>query len=174
MAPGQARQEASCLGRHTPHDVRILQNIMKTTFNLPGNPGLAIAVTAALGFGLLLNAADEHLWMKGAEHLQHLRSPAQAQQLKKGDTVAMVCAKCKNVAVTRVERERGREFVRPGSKHACAGCSSEIEVVGVEGHGLDKQNHGTVKHVCKSCGDDSAFCCATKRGAGATKGMEKK
>ena len=47
-------------------------------------------------------------------------------------------------------------------------------VVGVEGHGLDKQNHGTVKHVCKSCGDDSAFCCATKRGGGATKGMEKK
>jgi hypothetical protein len=30
-----------------------------------------------------------------------------------------------------------------------------------------------LKHSCKACGDDSAFCCATKPGGGATKGMEK-
>lgn len=86
----------------------------------------------------------------------------------------MVCAKRKNVAVTRVEKERGREFLRPGTRHACAGCRSEIVVVGMEEHGLDKHNHAAVKHVCKSCGDDSAFRCATQRGAGAAKGMEKK
>lgn len=147
---------------------------MKTTFNLLRHLGLAAAVTAALGFGLTLNAADTHLQMKGAQHLQHLTSPKQAEALKPGDTVAMVCAKCKNVAVTRVEKERGREFLRVGTKHACAGCSSEIEVVGMGDRGPDKQHLTTVKHVCKSCGDDSAFCCATKPGADKTKGMEKK
>jgi hypothetical protein len=35
--------------------------------------------------------------------------------------------------------------------------------------GLDTE----LKHVCKACGDESAFCCATKPGAGATHGMEK-
>jgi hypothetical protein len=146
---------------------------MKTTFPLLHNLGLAAAVTALLGFGLTLNAADEHLQMKGAQHLQHLNSPKQVEALKTGDTVAMVCAKCKNVAVTRVEKERGREFLKPGTKHACAGCSSEIEVVSMADRGIDKQNLTSVKHVCKSCGDDSAFCCATKPG-GTTKGMEKK
>lgn len=127
-----------------------------------------------LGSGLIRKATDTHLQMKGAEHLQHLTSPKQAESLKSRDTVAMVCAKCKNVAVTRVEKERGREFLKAGTKHACVGCSSEIEVVGVGDRGPDKQHLTTVKHVCKSCGDDSAFCCATKPGAGKTKGMEKK
>jgi hypothetical protein len=55
-----------------------------------------------------------------------------------------------------------------GEKHLCPGCSSTIEVVGVQ-----KGAHTELKHVCKACGDDSAFCCATKPGAGATHGMEK-
>lgn len=143
---------------------------MKTTLSFLHNLGLAAAVTALLGLGLNLNAADQ---MKGAQHLQHLNSSKQAEALKKGDTIAMVCAKCKNVAVVRVEKERGREFLKPGTKHACGGCSSEIEVVSMGDRGLDKQHLTTVKHVCKSCGDDSAFCCATKPG-NATKGMEKK
>lgn len=147
---------------------------MKTTFNLLRNLSLAAAVSAALGVGLTLNAADTHLQMKGAQHLQHLTSPKQAEALKSGDTVAMVCAKCKNVSVTRVEKERGREFLKVGTKHACAGCSSEVEVVGMGDRGPDKQHLTAVKHVCKSCGDDSAFCCATKPGADKTKGMEKK
>ena len=53
--------------------------------------------------------------------------------------------------------------------HACAGCKSTIEVVGVQ-----KGAHTELKHSCKACGDDSAFCCATKPGSGSTKGMEKK
>ena len=28
-------------------------------------------------------------------------------------------------------------------------------------------------HTCSKCGDASAFCCTTKPGGGATKGMEK-
>ena len=45
--------------------------------------------------------------------------------------------------------------------HACAGCNSTITVVG---HA--KGDITELKHSCKVCGDDSAFCCATK-------GMEK-
>lgn len=147
---------------------------MKTTLNLLHNLGRTAAVTALLGLTLTLNAADVHLQMKGAEHLQHLTSPKQTKALKTGDTVAMVCAKCKNIAVTRVEKERGREFLKPGTKHACAGCSSEITVVSMGDRSVDKQNLTTVKHVCNACGDDSAFCCATKPGEGKTKGMQKK
>ncbi len=29
-----------------------------------------------------------------------------------------------------------------------------------------------VSHACEKCGTESAFCCATKPGEGATKGME--
>jgi uncharacterized coiled-coil protein SlyX len=52
--------------------------------------------------------------------------------------------------------------------HACAGCKSTLTVVGVQ-----KGAHTELKHSCGACGDDSAFCCATKPGSGATKGMDK-
>jgi hypothetical protein len=141
---------------------------MKTKFSLIRSLTLA-AVAAMISAGITVQAADEHLTMKGAQHLQHLNSPKKAEELKKGDTIAMVCAKCKNVAVVRVEKERGREFLKPGTKHMCASCSSEITVVGQR---MDQKE--IVKHVCKSCGDDSAFCCATKRAGSKTEGMDKK
>ena len=52
--------------------------------------------------------------------------------------------------------------------HACAGCNSTITVTG---HA--KGDITELKHSCKACGDDSAFCCATKPGSGAIKGMKK-
>ena len=141
---------------------------MKTKFSLIRSLTLAAVVATMISVGNTAKAEDVHLKMKGAEHLQHLNSPKKAETLKKGDTIAMVCAKCKNVAVMRVEKERGREFLRPGTKHTCASCSSEVTVVGQR---MDQKE--IVKHVCKACGDDSAFCCATKRGGGKTEGMEK-
>ena len=53
--------------------------------------------------------------------------------------------------------------------HACAGCNSTLTVTG---HA--KGDITELKHSCKACGDDSAFCCATTKDAKATKGMEKK
>ena len=52
--------------------------------------------------------------------------------------------------------------------HACAGCNSTMTVVGRPRDGITE-----LKHSCGKCGDDSAFCCATKPASGATKGMEK-
>lgn len=153
---------------------------MKTTFNVLHNLGLAAAVTALLGFGLTLNAADQMKPMKGGEHLlmlNKLETKAEADALKPEDTLAMVCAKCKTVYVTRVKQGvKGAELLMAKGQpkeligtHACAGCKSTMTVVG---HA--KGDITELKHSCNACGDDSAFCCATKPGTGATKGMEKK
>jgi predicted RNA-binding Zn-ribbon protein involved in translation (DUF1610 family) len=138
---------------------------MNTKFSLIRSLTLAAAVAAMMGVGNTVKAEDKHLTMKGAEHLQHLNSPKQAEALKKGDTITMVCSKCKTVAVTRVTKEwkGGKTYMQPGTKHGCSGCGSEITVVGQR---MDQKE--IVKHVCKACGDDSAFCCATKRDGGKT------
>ena len=130
----------------------------------------AVAVVALVGFNV--NAEDDTKPMKpmkGSEHLQHLNSVEKAKELKTGDTVAMVCAMCKNVAVTRVEKQRGREFLTPGTEHGCSMCGGTVTTVGQR---MDKKE--VITHTCSKCGGESAFCCATKRGGNKTEGMEKK
>ena len=127
-------------------------------------------------------AADESAMkpMKGGEHLLMLKEVKTKQEinaLKDNDTIAMVCAKCKTVWTTRVKQGvKGAQILAEGGQpkeligtHACAGCNSELTVVGVQ-----KGAHTELKHTCKVCGDASAFCCATKPGSAATKGMEEK
>ena len=129
--------------------------------------GAAFMVGIALWPATLSHAADQ---MKGAQRLTKISTPADAEALKPGDTMAMVCAKCQSVIVHNVTTQKGHvKTMTVGEKHLCPGCESTIEVVGT---GKGKQDQ--VKHVCAKCGDDSAFCCATKPGTGATKGMEKK
>lgn len=100
---------------------------------------------------------------------QKIKTTADAEALKPGDTLAMVCKRCETVVISRVETQKGHiKLMTPGTKHLCEGCGSTIEVVG---HGKDKKD--VVKHSCKACGDESVFCCASKPGSGATKGMEK-
>ena len=132
----------------------------------------AVLVMAALAGGVSggVKAAEQ---MKGGPHLKHLvgiKTQAESEALKPGDTMAMVCAKCKSVVMHNVTTEKGHiKTMAVGEKHLCPGCDSTIEVIGT-----GKGKHDVVKHVCGKCGDDSAFCCATKPGTGATKGMEKK
>jgi hypothetical protein len=91
-----------------------------------------------------------------------------ADAVKPGDSIAMVCGKCKTVSVSLVTQDtKSKTKIIPGEKHLCAGCGSTITVVGTKAH-----NKQVIKHVCKACGDESAFCCATKPGD-STKGMEK-
>ncbi len=124
---------------------------------------------AAFTLAFTGNAADQ---MKGGEHLLHLqgiKTRAEAEALKPGDSMAMVCTKCKTVMIERVTVEKGHiSHLTTGQKHLCPGCNTYITVVGT-GKGAKDE----VKHVCEGCGDDSAFCCATKPGTGATKGMSK-
>ena len=132
--------------------------------------GLALATLITGGLPGAVHAAEQ---MKGGPHLLHLtgiKTEAEAEALKPGDEIAMVCTKCKSVMIHRVETEKGNiKIMTVGEKHTCPGCNSTITVVGI-----GKGKHDEVKHTCEKCGDDSVFCCATKPGAGTTKGMEKK
>ncbi|MBI3414487.1 MAG: hypothetical protein HY043_04065 [Verrucomicrobia bacterium] len=125
------------------------------------------------------SAAEEMKPMKGGEHMLMLgvKTKQDVDALKTGDSIAMVCAKCKTVWVTRVKQGvKGAQILNEGGQptevigtHGCKGCNSTLTVAGVQ-----KGAHTELKHSCGACGDDSAFCCATKPGGGATKGMEKK
>ena len=144
--------------------------------------GVAIAMAFAAWLPTTASAADETKPMKpmkGGEHqmmLNKLDTKEEADALKTDDSIAMVCAKCKTVWVTRVKQGvKGAQLLMANGQpteligtHACKGCNSTITVVG---HA--KGDITELKHSCGACGDDSAFCCATKPGSGATKGMEK-
>lgn len=144
--------------------------MFSSSYRLTMVAGAAAVFAMAAYFAPSSPAAET---MKGGQQLlqmNQINTPAQAEDLKAGDQVAMVCAKCKSVVVERVNVEKGHiKTVTVGEKHMCPGCKSTIEVVG-QGRGKTD----AVKHVCKACGDDSAFCCASKPGEGHTMGMEKK
>jgi len=136
--------------------------------------GLVVAFVVAVGSILPATAAENRGSARGGASdltMKPITTPAEAEALKPGDQIAMVCAKCKSVVVHRIatERDQHTKTMTVGEKHACPGCERTIE-----GTGFGKGKHDQVKHVCAKCGDDSAFCCATKPGAGrATAGMEK-
>lgn len=155
-------------------------NIMNKK-NLLG-AGTAIALAFTTWLPITASAADETKPMKpmkAGEHmlmLNGINTKQEVDALKTDDSVAMVCAKCKTVWVTRVKQgikgaqllnEHGQPTEVIGT-HACNGCKSKLTVTG---HA--KGDIVELKHSCGACGDESAFCCATKPGSGATKGMEK-
>jgi hypothetical protein len=158
-------------------------NNMKTVNrkNLLG-AGVAIAIAMAAWLPTTATAADEPMKpMKGGEHqmmlLKGVNTKEEVDALKTDDSIAMVCAKCRTVWVTRVKQGvKGAQLLMANGQpteligtHACAGCKSTLTVTG---HA--KGDITELKHSCGACGDDSAFCCAAKPGSGATKGMEKK
>jgi hypothetical protein len=123
---------------------------------------LAVAVVVTAGFAFEATAAEKGSARGGASDLtmKPIRTQADAEALKPGDELAMVCSKCKSVVIHRVNTEKGHiKTMTVGEKHLCPGCDSTIEVTG-----FGKGKHDEVKHVCKACGDESAFCCATKAG----------
>lgn len=118
--------------------------------------------------------AEDMKPMKGGEHqlmLSHINTPQQVEALKPGDTIAMACPKCKTIIVEKVTTEtKGHvKLTTPGEVHLCSGCKSTIVTVGV-----GKNAHDELKHVCKTCGSEDVFCCATMPEAKPTKGMEPK
>ena len=134
---------------------------------------VVLAIMASLP--VTARAADETAKpmrpMKGAEMMmmKPINTQADAEALKPGDSIAMACSMCKSVMVHNVSTDKGHiKVMTVGEKHLCPGCNSMITVVGV-----GKGKHDGVKHTCEKCGGESVFCCATKPGSGATKGMEK-
>jgi len=167
---GTAKHQTTVQERKT--DMKMKNSILTT--------GVVVAFAMLAGSPVTARAAEQMKPMKGGEHLlmlQGINTKQEVDALKTDDSIAMVCAKCKNVWVARVKQgTKGAQVLMEGGQpkeligtHACAGCNSTLTVVGVQ-----KGAHTELKHSCKACGDDSAFCCATKPGSGATKGMEKK
>lgn len=144
---------------------------MRTISQLRNRLGAAAIMAVALMAMTSVNAGAADTGVKGNPPYKwaHVATKAEADAVKPGDSIAMVCAKCKTVSVTLVTQDaKTKTKLIPGEKHLCEGCKSTIEVVGSKAH-----NKEIIKHVCKACGDDSAFCCATKPGSNPTKGMEK-
>ena len=141
--------------------------------------GLVSTLSFLNGCATNSSTGDQMKPMKGGEHqmmLNKLDTKEEADALKTDDNIAMVCAKCKTVWVSRVKQGvKGAQLLMQNGQpteligtHLCAGCNSTMTIVGVQ-----KGAHTVLKHSCAACGDDSAFCCATKLGSGATAGMEK-
>ena len=110
--------------------------------------------------------------MKGGEHLIMLHNRFEPTQslgaLQTADCIAMACAQCKTVWLSRVkEGVKGAELLTGAGReligtHECAGCKSTMT-----GSGYATGDNSELKHSCKACGGDSAYC-ATKPGRGAT------
>ena len=140
---------------------------------------IIMTVTALASLPGSARAEDTMKPMKPAEHLLMLNNPVttkeQADALTNSDSMAMVCAKCKTVYITRVKQGvKGAELLTSDGPpteligtHGCPGCHSTMTVIGVP-----RAGHIELKHTCAMCGDDSGFCCAIKSSEGATKGME--
>jgi len=140
---------------------------------------LAVAAVAWLpGTVSAQDAATPMKPMKGGEHLLMLQKPIttteEANALTPDDSMAMVCAKCKTVYVTRVKQgTKGAQLLMGPAPteligtHQCSGCGGTWAITGV-GKGAKTE----LKHSCSKCGDDSGFCCATTKNAPPTKGME--
>lgn len=148
------------------------------TFTTLGGMLLAALVTtgcASPGRNRSAQVVEE----KGFIQMHHVRDTSEPLDLKKGDAVAMVCAKCRTVwyhdvfspASTFPYTYLGRpSLITPGAwareqqrqafedwalRHYCPGCKSTVTITGTW---LNRRE--TVKHTCESCGDDSIFCCA--------------
>ena len=102
-----------------------------------------------------------------------LRSEAQATNVPVGQTVAMVCTKCKTVLISDAKTKKGfLGWFQANARHECPGCGGEFTMKSVPA------GQGTVSlaeyvHTCSKCGDESAFCCAASASGTATKGMKK-
>ena len=110
----------------------------------------------------------------GAAHMKklvRLDTPADVQKVEAGDMVVMSCPKCKDtwVSVVQSPAKGGRQVSATVQQHACPGCDTKIVT-----EGAGKQAKTTLKHVCKQCGSEDAYCCVIKKGGAATKGMEGK
>ena len=148
---------------------------MKTLIQPPKCLATAVALLALAGWLSATPSASAQVRGEGAAkmvQLKPIKTAADAQAVEPGDTIAMSCPKCKNTWISVVERPT-KTGATPETKvvlrHECPGCETKLAT-----EGTGKQAKDVIKHVCKNCGSEDAFCCVMKKGAGPTPGMEKK
>ena len=147
---------------------------MQTTTKYIG--GISVVTAIALGIAItftgLVHAQDKNHDSHGKKHdhahamkmtkMTHITTQAEAEALKPGDSIAMVCSMCKIVTVHPVGNDQSHvKMMTVGNTHTCSACEGKVTV---EGTGKGKGKHQEVKHVCGECGDDAMFVVATKAG----------
>ena len=148
---------------------------MKMKTNLLSRISISSGLALALAFAAWLPGATraaEHEGDMGGMHMNHIKTQAEAEALKPGDTMSMTCTKCKSVMVQKVTNDKAHiKMMTIGEKTMCHACDGTVEVVGTgKGEGKNEE----VKHVCSKCGDDAMFCSATKPGSGTMPRMKMK
>ena len=145
---------------------------MRTKINVLSRISLSSGLALALAFAAwspnVARAAEHHGDM-GGMHMDHIRTLAEAEAMKPGDSMSMTCIKCKSVMVQKVGTDKAHiKMMTIGEKSKCS-CGGTVEVVGTgKGEGKNEE----VKHFCSKCGDDTMFCSAIKPGSGAMKDMD--
>lgn len=144
---------------------------MKTSQNILGrisvSSGLALVLMVVVWWSVTVQAADKKHHSHHPVHMNQIKTQAEAEALKPGDSIAMVCNMCKNVVVHQVAHDNSHvKMMAIGHQHTCSDCDGSVEVVGT---GKGKGKNEEVKHVCSKCGDDAMFVCATKPGRGGGK-----
>lgn len=175
--------------------MNVAMKIKTNAIRILGTGGALLAIVvlagcASSGGKPAVRVTEEKQYIR----LHHVQDTSQPLALKKGDAVAMACAKCKTVLYRPVtasttsfyqpwtrsgpglpgysysgwQRERGsmQDWFQ---RHYCPGCKSTITTTG---SWLNSKE--TVKHSCDVCGSDSVFCCATSKVTPPAEGMEKK
>jgi hypothetical protein len=81
----------------------------KTLSNITLGLGAAFGLAMAASLPLTASADEPMKPMKGAEMLmmKRINTSAQAEELKPGDSIAMVCSMCKSVMLHNVTTEKG-------------------------------------------------------------------
>jgi len=138
--------------------------------------GLAAAIALATWSPGAIGAEDhpaghaKAMPAQAQSHMSHIKTQAEAEALKPGDSMAMTCSKCKDVMVQKVTNDKSHvKMMTVGEKLTCSGCGGAVEVVATgKGTGKDAE----VKHVCSKCGDDAMFCTASKAASKSMKGMK--
>lgn len=146
---------------------------MRTKIKLISATGIAAVfiVGVALTSANLARADDKDHKGHGKEHQHHaqmmkmtqIKTRAEAETLKPGDSIAMVCSMCKYVTVHPVGTDKSHvQMMTAGNTHTCGVCGGKVTV---QGTGKGEGKHEEVKHVCSKCGDDAMFVVATKSGS---------
>jgi hypothetical protein len=147
---------------------------MKVNCDVFGSVGLGSGLAVAVAFAMWLPgaapAAQHAMGTDDMLQMQQIKTQAQAEALKPGDSMSMTCSKCKHVMVRKVTTDNEHvKMMTVGDKSTCQACGGSVEVVAT---GTGKGKDAEVKHVCSKCGDDAMFCSATKPGAGSMKDMK--
>jgi len=134
--------------------------------NISIRAGVALALAMTLGLSSYA-AEPKEMEKKGAHPpiiMNHIKTQAEAEALKPGDSMSMTCSMCKYVVVQKVGTDKAHlKMMTIGEKSTCVSCGGKVKVVGTgKGEGKNEE----VKHVCSNCGDDAMFCSATKAGSG--------